>query len=221
MHGGCGHPPSPQVLNHEGIIVSLHLLLNSVFQKVQDLNPEALVPLHDHEGKVLRIQASDSPFSMTFKVQDTRLSLAGPDVKADATLAGKTVDLTLAFLKRETGPHALMAHRLTVEGDPGLLQAFHLTVQHLPPDLEGIVEQFTGDIVATSLSLSANRTWESIKSFLVERADDFSQYATYEQEWLVAPEAFEQFKEDLNALRKDVERLQWRLSLKGEDVDAN
>ncbi|KLV05793.1 SCP2 domain-containing protein [Photobacterium ganghwense] len=130
------------------------------------------------------------------------------------------VDCQLAFnlsvlpeLRQQANLTQLIkADKLALDGDIQLAQQFSTLLSGLKPDIEEILSQYTGDIVAHTLVSGMKRSANLVRHGLARRQRDLAEVIT--EEWRLAPQALEiaHFADQVDDLKTDVARCEARLN---------
>ncbi|MBV1839166.1 MULTISPECIES: SCP2 domain-containing protein [Photobacterium] len=130
------------------------------------------------------------------------------------------VDCQLAFnlsvlpeLRQQANLTQLIkADKLALDGDIQLAQQFSTLLSGLKPDIEEILSQYTGDIVAHTLVSGMKRGANLVRHGLARRQRDLAEVIT--EEWRLAPQALEiaHFADQVDDLKTDVARCEARLN---------
>lgn len=130
------------------------------------------------------------------------------------------VDCQLAFnlsvlpeLRQQANLTKLIkADKLALDGDIQLAQQFSTLLSGLKPDIEEILSQYTGDIVAHTLVSGMKRGANLVRHGLARRQRDLAEVIT--EEWRLAPQALEiaHFADQVDDLKTDVARCEARLN---------
>lgn len=130
------------------------------------------------------------------------------------------VDCQLAFnlsvlpeLRQQANLTQLIkADKLALDGDIQLAQQFSTLLSGLKPDIEEILSQYTGDIVAHTLVSGMKRGANLVRHGLARRQRDLAEVIT--EEWRLAPQALEiaHFADQVDDLKSDVARCEARLN---------
>lgn len=130
------------------------------------------------------------------------------------------VDCQLAFnlsvlpeLRQQANLTQLIkADKLALDGDIQLAQQFSTLLSGLKPDIEEILSQYTGDIVAHTLVSGMKRGANLVRHGLARRQRDLAEVIT--EEWRLAPQALEiaHFADQVDDLKTEVARCEARLN---------
>lgn len=190
------------------------LVLERVINELLARDPNSAQRLQKLAGNVLRFDIKELPFDLTVVVEQQGIRLS--------TVATVTAD---CWLQTEFGvlpelsdsanlTRLIKAGKLDIEGDPMLAQQLVVLVKDLEIDWEAELEAKLGALPAQWIS----RLWRQSRQ-------QFLQSSAAQQRWLkgvlveekrLLPERleFEQFKQDLQRLRADIERLEQRFGEK-------
>ncbi len=167
---------------------------------------QKLKPLH---GKILEINIKKTPFHYGFLFAKNNIEVISADkITADAVISA---DL-LTFLKLFKSSSLSNMSKLSVTGDQVFSEAAYHVLHELDIDWEEILSHYTGDVVAHKIG----RCVEGVQKWFNRGANSFKESLTdYLQEELrYFPSATElnDFMEDVDELKSDLDRLSVRLS---------
>lgn len=164
------------------------------------------------EGKVLTVQLSGVPMSLSFRSEGERMALATQDPGTpSARLSGSPFAfLRLAGSKPESAVRSGAVH---IEGDAEVAQTFSELLKHARPDFEEELSRVVGDVAAHQIGNVAR----AALAFGRRAADTFAQnVAEYLQEEgrdLPSRTEADEFVAGVDKLREDVDRLEAKISL--------
>ncbi len=203
-------------LTYEGLERSINAVLA--------LDPDTRQQLAQWHGRVVRIDLDGLPFSIDIVIgRDGSLQvLSEIDGEPDATLAGSPFDL-LRARQPDKGVAELFAGRVRLSGDQGFAQRFSQTLAGLDIDWEEHLARLVGDIPAHELGRAARVLRQQGARWRDSGSETLSDYLTEESRLL--PHRFEadDFLDDVDTLRDDLERLEARIALlerRGHGSDA-
>jgi len=190
--------------------------------------PLTRMQLHKLEGKSLGIELQRPYFPLLVSVTRKGLLFQSHwEGSADVTLRGPAVALLRQLREEDNTPAALMRHGIELQGDQALAQQFVKVLKDLDIDLESALGDLIGDLAAhqvvevarTGLSW-LNRAGKS----LVQQSRHF---LAEERKVVITRPDFEGFRNKVEQLREDTDRLEARLRmlrdrlLHDNDPDAN
>lgn len=163
------------------------------------------------EGKVLAVQLSGLPLSISFRSDGERMALDTATGDAAAKLTGSP----FAFLRMAgSAPEsALRSGAVHIEGDAEVAQAFSELLQHARPDLEEELSRIVGDVAAHQIGNAAR----SALAFGRRATDTFgrnvAEYLQEEGRDVPSRTEADEFVAGVDKIRDDVDRLEARLAL--------
>lgn len=191
--------------------IPLCVVMESAINGLLALDEQARDNAKSLSGKTLQVILSD--LGVTFYIgvthqQDLQiLSYAEqPDVVIRAT------SINLAKMSTMDDANRMVLNQdVTISGDVGTVsqvQAFFASV-HI--DWEEHLSRLTGDMIANKIgsSLRAGVAW--LRGSAKSLAEDASEYARYEAQYLLDKQEGEDFVEQVNQLRNDVDRLEAKI----------
>lgn len=190
------------------------LLLEKLINELLHRDPNSAQRLQKLAGKVLRFDIKELPFELTVCVDEHGLRLTTvSDDESDCW-----VQTELGVLP-ELGDSAnltrlIKSGQLDIEGDPMLAQRLVMLVKELEIDWEAELEAKLGVLPTVWLAKAFKQSRARAKTSSAATERWVSGVLIDEKRLLPARAEFEQFKQKLQQLRADVERLERRL--KGE-----
>jgi len=170
-------------------------------------------------GRVVALQFKGLGFTLFCFFSKERMELLRDfPGTPDATLSGTP----LGFLAQWRGQKAgkgFSSEDLQLEGDPEVAQCFQRLLTHLDIDWEEHLSRFTGDTVAHTLGNFFRKTkaWkEKTCEKLFHTASD---YLLHELHCFVSTPEVDDFLEEVDTLRFDVDRLAQRLQYLQEKIN--
>lgn len=162
------------------------------------------------QGSVVGIRVKNTALAMYFHVLDGEISVTGDfDGVPDAVITGSL--LTLAQMAGQSGESAVRDGSLELSGDAALAQSFQQLLWHARPDIEEELSGVIGDVAAHGLGDLARSVtgWtREARGTLRQNLSEFLQ-----EESRAVPSRYEadRFREEVEAIRDDVARLEARL----------
>ncbi|MFK7886334.1 MAG: SCP2 domain-containing protein, partial [Gammaproteobacteria bacterium] len=189
------------------LLKPLEALLNRQLKDNNDAR-RALRQLH---GETLAIKLEGITFDIFFHASDDGLllhtdyaedpaAIISGSVLALASLAGGAAD---ASAVRRTG--------VTIHGDTAVAQSFQRLFELLKPDWEEELSRIVGDTVAHRVGDAARQFLGWGKDVTTRMTQDFAEYFTEESRDLPTKTETEDFLDDVDQLRDDVDRAEARL----------
>lgn len=178
------------------------------------LDPDALPRLARLHGKVIRLQLTGIELVLHFVPgHDGRLRLLGQiEGEPDCSLSGSPFDLMRASDPKQ-GSAQLFAGRVRIEGDQQLAQQFSEALAAIDIDWEEQLSRLTGDALAHEVGRATRGIRTQADRFASSATDNLSEYLTEEARLLPHRYEVEDFVDDVDVLRDDLERLEARIAL--------
>lgn len=172
------------------------------------LDATAPVFLQQLTGKRIKIRILtlfDLSFCVQFHSQGIRIVDNSESLPADASITGTPIDLL------RSSKDVLAAKRLQIEGDLSLIQTLQRWLNLASPDIEALLAQWTGDVLAHSLITPLRQLRKQGQRRFKRLHQNGREYL--QEEYNVLPSALEteDFLQDVDRLRDDCERLMARL----------
>lgn len=184
------------------------------------LDPNTLPQIQALRGKVIEmvIKPLDVRFFIRFGEADIEL-LADYSEPPNTTIHSSPLGLIRLSLLPSSRVRSLFNDQITMSGDVELGHAVKKLFDSIDIDWEGHLAHFTGDVVAHQVGRFVRRGAEfktSLKTSLNHNISDYLQ----EEIKLAAPsEAVQDFLNDVDTLKLDVERLEAWLNLHRSTAD--
>jgi len=180
-------------------------LLNSV---ITHLDKEAYRFLTPFEGKTVCFQIEHFP-AMYFQIHKEGLKVipSMSDEKCDTTFSGPlNAFISMIFTKNR------VQQGLHIRGDLECAKALYDTWRFLDLDFEGTLANYVGPEMARGMSEGAKKSHEWFKKTFDARTHDMGAYFQDEKKWLPTQIEVDDFFNDVDSLRLDVERLGARIN---------
>lgn len=184
--------------------MTLMPLLNSV---ITHLDKEAYRFLTPFEGKIVCFQIEHFP-AMYFQIDKDGLKVIPlqPDDKCDTTFSGPlNAFISMIFTKNR------VQQGLHIRGDLECAKALYDTWRFLDLDFEGTLANYVGNDVARGMSEGVQKSHDWFKKTFEARKQDLGAYLQDEKKWLPTKIEMEDFFNEVDNLRLDVERLDARI----------
>lgn len=185
--------------------------MSSFINAFLDLDPESKSRLKKLEGKAINIELR--PFKCKFHchIEHGKMKMTSGHLdKADTTIRGTPLQMLGVMLDKKNRQR-FFADDLTMEGDAEVGQQVTDLFDQLDIDCEEILSHFVGDVPAhkTSQLLRGIKSW--VKEAGESLVQDINEYTHEETEWFPAREAVQDFFDDVDELRMDVDRVEIRV----------
>jgi ubiquinone biosynthesis protein UbiJ len=185
---------------------NLFQLSASALNHLLGQNGWALQRLAKFAGKTARFDIA--PFSFAYTVQaDGTVLKATVDAMPDALNTIAPSLLTRLAMKDEAAFSAIKS-----SGDTAFLAEIFFLSKHLRWDAAEDLSQITGDIVAERLVHFAAGAQQQVRESALNLSQAFAEYWTEERPLVAKSVHINQFIQQVDALRDDVERLEQRIN---------
>ncbi len=186
-------------------------LMETVVNRLLRLDVDTLSRIAELNGKVIRLRiAGAHPFEIFVLPSEAGLSLREHyEGEPDVTLTGD-LPVFARFALRRVVPEMVAAGEVQISGDIDLGQRFQRLMEKIDIDWEEQAARVLGDAAAHQLgnALRDLRTW-SIQSLHTLR-EDAAEYLQEESRLLPLRTRAERFRQAVESLRLDAERLEKR-----------
>ena len=142
------------------------------------------------------------------------LRITRGDAGADAEIVGGPFGLLA--LGGDAPEAVLQRGDVEIRGDAELAQKFRELALLLRPDLEEALADLTGDVPAHQVGRLARMALGWTRKAAATTAENFAEYLGHERQDLVPKNEGEPFLKGVDALREDVDRLEARIALLGQ-----
>lgn len=187
-------------------------MLEQALNRYLALDPESSQRLHKLENKVANIElrtARTHTFQIHFHHHRAHLTrtLTHP---ADITITGTPLSLlTLALTPDKK--HSFFKGHITIEGDAELGQQITELFDKIDIDWEEYLSHLVGDIPAYKLSQAANGILNWGKQAKARLLQNVNEYVHEEKPWFPPQDALQDFFQEIDELRLDLDRLEARI----------
>ena len=186
-------------------------LLDKVINRYLSLDPEMSARLEAFDGKIIAIEVVGTGKTFYLAPQQGKLKLRhNVDEQADTTLRGSPMALFKMGMADRVAP-MLLKGDIEITGDIRLGREFKQVLADMDIDWEEQLSTVLGDATAfRAMSLARKvTTWgqQAVDSF----AGDVSEYLQEESRDVVTGAELEDFYQQVDRLRDDVDRLQARI----------
>lgn len=183
--------------------------LQAIVNRYISLDKEIEQKLKPLRGKILEINIKKTPFHYGFLFTKGNIEIVSADkIAADAVISG---DL-FAFLKLFKSSSLSNMAKLSITGDQVFSESAYHLLHELDIDWEEILSHYTGDVVAHKVGQCVdevqkwfNRGANSFKTSLTE-------YLQEELHYFPSAVEMNDFMEEVDELKHDLDRLNLRLS---------
>lgn len=174
-------------------------------------DPTTLQRLSELEGRVISLDftGTDIHIFMFPSADGIRLS-DDWDGEVDVHMTGKPSDLIKMGAAGKT-PVTPGKVNVRIEGDLHVGQQFKKILDELQIDWEELLSQYIGDIAAHHSSNILRSISTHVRQAVVTTAQNASEYVRYEARMTPAGWRVEEFIDDVDKLREDVDRMSMRI----------
>lgn len=160
-------------------------------------------------GKSLKIQLTETSLILFCTVTTDGVIIQDHIENPDVVISGSFY--TLANLLANTTDDALYNGTITIDGDAQIAKKFQQLLKYAKPDLEEELSTIVGDEVAHGIGdfLRSINNWR--KKSVTIMGNNISEFLQEESRSLPSKYEIEIFRNDVNKLRDDVDRLESRI----------
>lgn len=192
--------------------LSLTALTEETVNRILRLDADTLARLGELKDKVIRLRiAGDNPIEIFVSPSETGLRLnERHDGEPDVTLTGD-LPVFARFALRRVAPEVVAAGEVQISGDIDLGQRFQRLLEKIDIDWEEQAARVLGDVAAHRLGnvLRHGRDWT--KQALPTLGRDLAEYLQEESRLLPPSARAEPFRQAVETLRLEMERLERRV----------
>lgn len=183
--------------------------LESAFNSLIGMDPDAKRRLTAMQGKVIRIRLKDIDLSLTLiPTSDGVMVYPLYDAEPDTEIIGTPMGLINLGLGNKS---ALFQGEVEINGDVKLGQQVNRILDQLHIDWEEQLSQLTGDAVAHHLGRVARDTLEWGTQALIGLATNLTEYLQQESRDLPTQDEITPFLRQIDTFRDDLARLEARI----------
>ena len=188
--------------------MSPRALIQTALTRLLQRYPSALAQLAQHAGKTFAIVAD--PFKGLFTIEhDGQLAPADAAVVPDVTIE---VDLKridwVQWATSET--HFDVVSVTRVMGDASLAQTLSSLLQTLRPDIEDLLAEKVGDILARHVTQAVKGLHQGVMRSGQRFAENIAEYLSHETQVLTSQVALKEFSSSLQSLSIRLQQLESR-----------
>ena len=163
------------------------------------------------DGKIVAVRVRDTALAMYFVIDTEGITLR-LDVDADPDVAITGSLVSLATLAAQGGKSALRDGSIEFAGDVYTAQAFQELLAYGRPDLEEELSAIVGDAAAQGIGDVARNIGRWAEGARATMRQNVSEYLQEESRSVPTRYEVDNFRQDVNTLRDDVDRFEARLA---------
>ena len=197
--------------NRKSPISLLAPIASEIGGRLLQTDPTTLKRLAELEGKVISLDFSGTDIHIFMFPSADGIRLADDwDGEVDVHMTGKPFDLIKmgASGKAPVTPGKV---NVRIEGDLHVGQQFKKILDDMQIDWEELLSQYIGDIAAHHGSNLIRSIGSHVRQAVISTAQNASEYVRYEARMIPADWRVEEFIDDVDKLREDVDRISIRI----------
>jgi ubiquinone biosynthesis accessory factor UbiJ len=208
--------------NRESLIPTfLTEQLERVANRALQYAPLTRLQLHKLEGKSFGIELQRPHFPLLISVTRKGLLFQSHwEGSADVSIRGPAVALLRQLRAEDTTPASLMRNGIELEGDQALAQQFVKVLKDLDIDLESALGDLIGDVAAHQIAEVARTGLDWLNRAGKTLLQQSRNFLAEERKVVLTPRQFHRFRDDVEELREDTDRLEARLRQLQQRVNA-
>lgn len=188
--------------------------LERVANRALDYAPLTRLQLRKLQGKSLGIELQRPHFPLLVSVTRKGLLFQSHwEGGADVTLRGPAIALLRQLRSDDNTPGSLMRAGIELDGDQQLAQQFVKILKDLDIDLETALGDLIGDVAAHQISEIARTGLDWLGRAGKTLLQQSRHFLAEERKVVITPTQFSRFRDDVEELREDTDRLEARLQL--------
>jgi ubiquinone biosynthesis protein UbiJ len=184
--------------------------LETVINRYLSLDPESAGRLAALEGKIITIELLAISLTLHLKISNKKIMIEEKDVVPDVIISGTPLALLRLSLSKQNRKK-LFAEDVTIAGDLELGQQIIDLFDTMEIDWEEYLSHATGDVPAHQLGRFARGLREMAGRVRNSILQNINEYVHEEATLFPQREALNDFFNDIDLLRMDVDRLEARV----------
>lgn len=207
-------------------------ILNRTTGFVLDLDPDGKERFQALQGKLIRIEMTNTDLMLDFSPGTEGLNIAlgsnpveqNPKMtdsisEPDVILSGSLASF-VQLAKEGLHGGTFSSGKIQIQGDVETGQAFQKAITGFDLDWEEFISRFIGDTPARKVGLVAREFGNWAEETMNYSRENLSDYLKEEKRWLPSEPAMQQFQKNVSELRADVDRLEKRIQRLNRTLDA-
>lgn len=185
--------------------------METAFNGLLRYDPDTRMALGELAGRSIAVEVIEfgqSLYLLPF-ADGMRFSAVGPD-SADVSIRGHATALVGMLRRRPSNGNT--AGQVEIRGDVHLAQHLQAIMRNMDIDWEEFLSQYLGDVAAHRIGRFGRDLRDYLGQSLLTIGMDISEYLRFESRWLPARVEVDDFLQDVDRIRDDVERAQQRLA---------
>jgi ubiquinone biosynthesis protein UbiJ len=176
------------------------------------LDPESKKHLQKLKGRVAttKLLPFDAIFQLTFTDKGVEIQTEEL-LNAETTITGTPLQM-LGMMLNKSNRNQFFADDLSIVGDAELGRDIVALFDEIQIDWEEHLSQFIGDVPAHHIGRLANRVKSWLNHADTTFTSNINEYLHEETEWLPPREALDDFYNEIDKLRMDVDRIEAKIS---------
>jgi ubiquinone biosynthesis protein UbiJ len=185
--------------------------IEAALNRVLQLDEDTLARLEKLQGKIIAIEVQGLNVPLYLIPEPNKLSVYGRyEAEPDTLLRGTPLALMRMGLVKHAGD-VLFAGDVEISGDVELGQEFSEILQALDIDWEEHLSHVTGDLVAHKLGNAVRGMMSWGKQTADTLSQDVTEYLQEESDTLPNADEVDDFMQQVDVLRTDVDRMEARV----------
>ena len=184
--------------------------LNTAIRKTLSYDYEAVKKLQVYEGKIVKVELDSTPFEFFLSIQKDGIALSKySNSEADTTIKGSPLAIFAMNMEQTVSG----IKNVEIYGDANVGQFLAKWLKTVKPDWEEAWCELLGDGMGVRVSKTINSVLDFGKKFRESLVTSSKEYLVEESRDLISPTEMEQFLDDVDDLKSDVDRLEQQINL--------
>lgn len=185
--------------------------LNTTLNAMLQLDADSAKRLHKLQGVIVAIEILPFHFMLQMLINDDALHVQEEAIlQPDVIIRGTPLQMTALALNQHQ-KQKFFAEDITIEGNAELAQDVLHLFNHLHIDWEELLSNVMGDAPAYHAGQFARRAHKWLRDVEQSFTQNVSDYVHEETQWFPTREALQDFFNDIDTLRLDVDRVEARI----------
>lgn len=186
--------------------------LEAAITRVLDLDPNTKRHLKPVAGRLVQLDIEGLELRLFFEFERTGIAVKlEADRESDTLVKGSPGALFAMALPDDMQHWDKSGSRVHISGDATLARELERIFRKLDPDWEAPFTRVFGDVLGHQLARGLHRSSQFALKTAKSTGDMISDYLTEESKVLVHPVEMQNFVDEVDDLRDDVERLEARI----------
>lgn len=193
--------------------------ISNALNKVLHLDPHSQDRLQKLNGKVVSIELLPLHFKFNCRFTEDGITIEDKDVAVDTQIIGTPLQM-LGVMFNKSNRQKFFSEDVKIIGDAEIGQQVIELFDELEIDWEEKASHYIGDVPTQHLSQFIKNAKNWLQETEKNLTKNMTDYIQEEKQWLPMREALDDFFNDIDILRMDVDRLEARIKKLKESEDS-